>query len=253
MEFKPGQEVPSISRNYQGVIFDLDGVITQTAKVHARAWKKMFDQFLEKLSEEEGTDYKPLNIETDYPEYIDGIPRYDGVREFLKSRDIEIPYGSPSDPPDERTICGLGNRKNELFLETLEEQGAEVYEDTVTMIKKWRDDGLKTAVISSSKNCKPVLETAGLLNLFDARVDGVIAAELDIPGKPEPDIFIEAAGRLGNSPAECVVFEDAIAGVKSASNGGIGLVVGVARKDNDGELLKNGADITVTELTELDK
>ncbi|MBD3275795.1 MAG: beta-phosphoglucomutase family hydrolase [Candidatus Marinimicrobia bacterium] len=253
MELKPGQEVPSISRDYQGVIFDLDGVITQTAKVHARAWKKMFDQFLEKLAREEDTDYDPLDIETDYPKYIDGIPRYDGVREFLQSRDIELPHGSPSDPPDERTICGLGNRKNELFLETLEEQGAEVYEDTVTMIKKWRDDGLNTAVISSSKNCKPVLETAGLLNLFDARVDGVIAAELDMPGKPEPDIFIEAAGRLGHSPAECVVFEDAIAGVKSASNGGIGLVVGVARKDNDEELLKNGADITVTKLTELDK
>ena len=253
MKTKQGQEVPSISENYHGLIFDLDGVITQTAKVHARAWKKMFDQFLEKLSEEEGTDYKPLDIETDYPKYIDGIPRYDGVREFLKSRDIELPYGSPSDPPDNQTICGLGNRKNELFLETLEEQGAEVYGDTVTMIKKWRAAGLKTAVISSSKNCKPVLETARLLHLFDARVDGVISAELDIPGKPEPDIFIEAAVRLNRSPAQCVVFEDAIAGVAAASKGHLGLTVGVARQDNDDELLENGADITVNQLTEFDK
>lgn len=251
MKTKSEQEVPSISENFRGLIFDLDGVITQTAKVHARAWKKMFDQFLEKLSEEEGTDYKPLDIDTDYPKYIDGIPRYEGVRTFLQSRNIDLPYGSPSDSPKKRTICGLGNRKNELFLETLEEQGAEVYEDTVTMIKKWRDTGLKTAVISSSKNCKPVLENAGLLHLFDARVDGVISAELDISGKPAPDIFIEAAGRLGVFPAECVVFEDAIAGVKASSSGDMGLTVGVARQDNDDELLKNGAELTVSELTEL--
>lgn len=253
MKTQTDENNPSIAENYQGLIFDLDGVITQTAKVHAKAWKKMFDEFLSRLSDEEDTEYEPLDIETDYPKYIDGIPRYDGVREFLKSRDIELPEGEPSDPPEKRTVCGLGNRKNELFLETLKEEGAEVYEDTVEMIQKWRKAGLKIAVISSSKNCKPVLETAGILHLFDARVDGVISAEENIPGKPEPDIFFEAADRLKLDPAECVVFEDAIAGVSAAQKGDFGLTVGVARQGNDQDLLDNGADITVSKITELSK
>ncbi len=242
----------NIPEAFQGLIFDLDGVITKTAKVHAKAWKKMIDQFLEEYEKNEGKEYQPLDISTDYPKYIDGIPRYDGVREFLKSRDINIPEGEPSDSPDKNTIHGLGNRKNDMFKETLQESDVEVYEDTVKMLKKWRSQGMKTAVISSSKNCKPVLEAVNLLQMFDVRVDGVVSEEIGLAGKPEPDIFLEAAKRLELHPEECVVFEDAIAGVSAASRGSIGLTVGVVRNDSGDTLLENGADIVTSNLEELE-
>lgn len=243
-------EIPDIT-TFEATIFDMDGVITQTAKVHARAWKQMFDEYLKKRSASEEKHYAPFDIETDYPEYIDGIPRYDGVENFLKSRGVSLAEGDPGDPPDRETICGLGNRKNELFREKLRDIGVEVYEDTLNKIKEWKAHGLGMAVISSSKNCKHVLETAKILHLFDVRVDGTISAKKDIEGKPAPDIFLEAARELSVEPDNCVVFEDAISGVKAGKAGGFGLTVGVARNIEEEELLKNGADIVISSFTEL--
>jgi len=236
------------TKQYKAAILDLDGVITQTAKVHAKAWKEMFDAF---LSRQEG-DYQPLDIATDYMEYIDGKPRYDGVRSFLESRGIELPEGSPDDPPEKVTVCGLGNRKNELFREVIKRDGAEMYKDTVDWLKQWKSHGLKTAVISSSKNCKFILEEAGLLHLFDVRVDGLVSEELNIDGKPAPDIFLKAAEFLSVSPENAVIFEDAIAGVQAGKAGGFGLVVGVARNKDGENLLDDGADVLISSFNDLD-
>ncbi|MEJ2051859.1 MAG: beta-phosphoglucomutase family hydrolase, partial [Calditrichota bacterium] len=216
---------PTISgEQFEAAILDLDGVITQTARVHADAWQQMFDEFLKSREE----DTQPFDRPSDYLDYIDGKPRYDGVRSFLKSRHIDLPEGQPDDPPDANTICGLGNRKNNLFRKLLKHQGVQMYQDTVDWLRQWRKHHGKTAVISSSKNCALVLDQAGLTDLFDERVDGVISEELDIPGKPAPDIFLEAASRLGVSPEKAVIFEDAIAGVEAGQAGDFGLVIGVA-------------------------
>ncbi|HKJ70097.1 MAG TPA: beta-phosphoglucomutase family hydrolase, partial [bacterium] len=196
---------------YKAAILDLDGVVTQTAKVHARAWKEMFDQFLASRSGE----YEPLDIETDYRQYIDGKPRYDGVRSFLESRGIHLPEGEPDDAPEQETICGLGNRKNDLFRKVVRRDGVEIYQDTVHWLKRWKRHGLRTGIISSSKNCKFILEEAELLYLFDIRVDGLVAMEVGIEGKPAPDIFLYAAEKIGIAPSEAVVFEDAISGVQA--------------------------------------
>jgi alpha,alpha-trehalase len=237
---------------YQAVILDLDGVITKTAQVHARSWRQMFDGYLEQRSTQGQKSYAPFDIDADYRTYVDGKPRYDGVRSFLESRGIELAYGDPDDPPNRETICGLGNRKNEIFLELLQKEGVDVYEDTVEQIHHWRSWGLKTAVVSSSRNCKPILETAGLLDLFDARVDGVDSARLNLEGKPAPDIFLEAAEELGVTPGQAVAIEDAISGVKAGRAGNFGLVVGVDRQGNQRKaLLKHGADQVVTDLAEL--
>jgi trehalose-phosphatase len=237
---------------YQAIILDLDGVITRTAQVHARAWRQMFDEYLEQRSTQGQKSYAPFDIDADYRTYVDGKPRYDGVCSFLESRGIELAYGDLDDPPDRETICGLGNRKNEIFLELLHKEGVDVYEDTVEQIHHWRSWGLKTAVVSSSRNCKPILETAGLLDLFDARVDGVDSARLNLEGKPAPDIFLEAAEELGVTPGQAVAIEDAISGVKAGRAGKFGLVVGVDRQGNQREaLLNNGADQVVTNLAEL--
>ncbi|MGZ4313931.1 MAG: HAD family hydrolase, partial [Solirubrobacteraceae bacterium] len=166
-------------------LFDLDGVLTQTAKVHAAAWKQMFDEYLRARAEKTGETFREFDIESDYNEYVDGKPRYDGVRSFLASRNIELPEGSPSDPPDAETICGLGNRKNELVLKLIREQGVEPYEGSVRYVKAARDAGLRRAVVSSSANCKDVLMAAGIDELFEARIDGIIAAEQHLKGKPE--------------------------------------------------------------------
>ena len=232
---------------FDAAIFDLDGVITQTASVHAKAWKEMFDTYLRSLDEA----YEPLEIKTDYRQYIDGKPRYDGVESFLNSRDITLPYGDPDDPPERETICGLGNRKNELFLEIVRRDGVKVFEDTVSFLHKVREAGLKTGVISSSKNCREILQTAELLYLFDTRIDGKVAARRDIEGKPAPDVFLEAAEELGVTPARTMVFEDAVAGVKAGERGDFGLVIGVAREGGDQRLLKSGADMTIQSLDEL--
>jgi alpha,alpha-trehalase len=185
------------SPTFSAVVLDLDGVITRTAQLHARAWKRMFDAYLRQRAETRRESFEPFDIETDYRRYVDGRPRYDGVRTFLQSRGIELPEGDPSDPPSSVTVCGLGNRKNAVFHELLEESGVEVFEDAVGRIREWRARGLKTAIVSSSKNCARILKTAGLDELFDVRVDGVEASQLGLPGKPAPDIFLEAARRLG--------------------------------------------------------
>lgn len=233
---------------YAAAIFDLDGVITRTAEVHARAWKRMFDAYLQSRDEE----YAPLDIDSDYFQYIDGKPRYDGVESFLESRDITIPYGAPADGPEKETICGLGNRKNDIFLELIHEEGVQVYGDTVAFIRELRDAGFGVAVISASKNCREILRAADLLHLFDARVDGVVAEKKNIEGKPAPDVFIYAAELLEQSPSECMVFEDAIAGVQAGSAGDFGIVAGVARNpENRDTLLQHGADITIENFDEV--
>lgn len=235
--------------DFDAVIFDLDGVVTRTATVHARAWKRVFDEYLERRAE--GVPFEPFAIETDYPRYVDGKPRYDGVRSFLASRGITLPEGDPSDGPDQETVCGLGNRKNLLYNELLDAGGVEVFEDAVEQIRKWRVLGLRTAIVSSSKNCAAVLRAAGLSDLFDVRVDGVAADELRLPGKPAPDFFLKAAELLGVEPARAVVFEDAVAGVQAGRAGGFGWVVGVDRVGAKEALLASGADIVVGDLRQL--
>jgi len=242
---------PIISASqFDAVIFDMDGVVTQTAHVHAAAWKKMFDSYLQQRSERTGEPYEPFSIEKDYTRYVDGKPRYDGVRDFLKSRGIELPEGDPEDGPDEETIRGLGNRKNSFFQEVLEEQGAECYETTVGLIHQLRQAGIKSAVISASKNARKVLKAANVHDLFDARVDGLDAEEMGLPGKPAPDVFVAAAEKLGASPARSVVIEDAQSGVQAGRAGGFGLVIGVDRA-NQREELARYADVVVKDLAEV--
>ena len=229
------------NHQYKAVILDLDGVITQTARLHALAWKQMFDDYLPEQQ-------APFSLKSDYYTYVDGKPRYDGVRSFLESRGIELPQGSPEELPEKKTICGLGNRKNEIFLEMLEKEGVETYPDTVEQICYWREQGVKIAVISSSRNCKAVLKAAGLTEVFDVKVDGVDSERLDLQGKPEPDIFWQAAHQLGVEPKQAIVVEDAIAGVEAGRAGGFKLVVGVVRDGNSEALRSHGADLVVRDL-----
>lgn len=237
--------------HFDAVLFDLDGVLTSTAELHANSWKRMFDDYLRQRAEEEGEEYRPFDIVADYKAYVDGKLRYDGVRSFLESRGIELPEGDPNDPPERETICGLGNRKDVMVKKALDEDGVKVFEGSVRLVHHLRDLGLKLAVVSASKNCQAVLEAAGIDDLFEERVDGVVAAEHDLRGKPAPDTFLEGARRLGVDPQRTVVFEDAVSGVQAGRAGGFGLVVGVAQ-DDDGAILKqNGADIVVKDLAEL--
>src|SRR3954468_12341942 len=208
-------------------LFDLDGVLTQTAKIHARAWKEMFDGFLREWSERTGEPFRAFDRPTDYDEYVDGKPRLDGVRSFLQSRGIDLPMGSPSDPPDAETIHGLGTRKNDLVLELIREQGVEPYEGSVRFAEAARDHGLRRAVVSSSTNCGEVLAAAGIAHLFEARIDGLVAEREGLAGKPAPDTFLAGARALGAEPARAAVFEDALAGVEAGRAGGFGWVVGV--------------------------
>lgn len=227
----------------------MDGVITQTASLHAEAWKEMFDTFLEK---QDGEAYESLSIEQDYKLYIDGKPRFDGVRSFLESRHIVLPEGQPDDAPGKETVYGLGMQKNELFLDSLDKEGAQVYPDTLEMLKKWKEAGLKLAVISSSRNCRRIMESAGLLDMFDALVDGVLSEEKQLKGKPAPDIFLEASNMLGVDAPDAVVIEDAVAGVEAGKKGNFGLVIGVARKNEEKLLTAAGADVVIKKLTELE-
>ncbi|MDZ7704694.1 MAG: trehalose-phosphatase [Trueperaceae bacterium] len=233
------------------MICDLDGVVTRTAHLHARAWRQMFDDYLARRREE-GEQHDPFDIEHDYKQYVDGKPRYDGAQDFLASRGIDLPYGDPDDPAGEETVCGLGNRKNELFRALLEDEGAETYTDAVEQIERWRAEGLKTALITSSRNGRFILDTAGLEPLFDVVVDGNDAAELGLAGKPDPDIFVEAARRLGVAPEAAVVLEDARAGVRAGQTGGFGLVVGVVRGGGGVELREHGADLVLSDLRGLE-
>ena len=235
-----------IADELKAVILDMDGVLTQTANLHRQAWKEMFNAFLDGLPDE----YPAMN-DNDYYKYLDGKPRYKGVESFLMSRGIDLPYGDQDDEPGTETICGLGNQKNQLYTGLLKEKGAAVYDNAIIKIKEWREAGLKTAVVTSSKNCKLVLESAGITDLFDVKVDGNTANEFDLNGKPDPDIFKEAATQLGVAPQNCMLFEDAVAGVKAGSNGNFALVIGVARNNSKRELNLNGADISIKDFNEI--
>jgi len=236
---------------YDAVLFDLDGVLTDTVGVHAACWKRTFDEFLRRRADRTGDPFQPFDIESDYRLYVDGKRRYDGVRDFLHSRGIDLPEGSPGDPPDAETICGVGNRKNALVNQALEEGGVEVYPSSVALVRALRDAGVKTGVVSSSSNCAAVLRAADIDDLFDVRVDGKVAAELGLPGKPAPDTFLEAARQLGADAKRTVVVEDAISGVQAGRDGGFGLVIGIARHDEPGVLREEGADLVVSDLGEL--
>jgi beta-phosphoglucomutase family hydrolase len=233
------------------LLFDLDGVLTKTAVVHDRAWKQTFDGFLEKHAEEEGEDFVPFDSGSDYNEYVDGKPRYDGVRSFLESRGIKLPEGDPDDPPAKDTICGLGNRKNDLVLELIEKDGVEAYAGSVAFVEAARAAGLRRAVVSASANCKQVLEAAGIEGLFEARIDGNVTDEKHLKGKPAPDTYLAGAAALGVEPAAAAVFEDAVSGVEAGAAGKFGHVVGVDRVDHAGALRAHGADVVVDDLGEL--
>ncbi len=235
----------------EACLFDLDGVLTQTAEIHAAAWKEMFDAFLRKRASRTGTPFQPFDSAADYDEYVDGKPRYDGVRSFLGARVIELPEGTPDDPPSAETIHGLGNRKNELVLAMIQRQGVRVYEGSVRYVQAAREAGLGRAVVTSSANAHDVLSAAGIEDLFDVRIDGVVAARERLQGKPAPDTFLAAARALGVSAAQSAVFEDALAGVAAGRAGRFGFVVGVDRVGQAVALREHGADLVVTDLAEL--
>ena len=236
---------------YDVVLFDLDGVITDTAGLHAACWKQMFDDFLQKRAAQKGEVFHPFDIEVDYLLYVDGKPRFDGVRDFLNSRDIHLPEGNMDDPPHAETVIGLGNRKNDLVNKMIEETGVQPYEGTVRLIHQLRDRGFRMAVVTSSQNCASVLRAAHLDKVFDLQVDGNTLHEQHLAGKPAPDMFLFAAKRLGVEPQRAIVIEDAISGVQAGSSGKFGLVIGVARKDNAEELRHNGAQLVVNDLGDL--
>ena len=233
---------------FEAVIFDLDGVITKTALVHASAWKEMFDEYLRFREKRDGEVFKEFTLEGDYLPYVDGKPRYKGVQSFLESRGIHIPFGETDDSPNMETVCGLGNQKNNAFRKVLERDGVETYSSTITLIKDLKSKGIKVGVASSSKNCQFVLQSAKIEDLFETRVDGVVSVKLGLKGKPEGDIFVRAAKNIGAHPKHSVVVEDAVSGVQAGVNGGFGLVIGIARENNEEELKKNGADIVVTDF-----
>ena len=247
-----GPATPVVNRDhFDAVLFDLDGVVTDTAKVHAACWKQAFDEFLKRRAAKNKEAFQPFDAKSDYQDYVDGKPRYDGVRSFLESRSIELPPGDPQDPPDRETVCGLGNRKDELFSQALESTGVEVFPGTVAWLRQLRQAGMKTAIVSSSKHCQPVIKAVGVADLFDARVDGNVTADLNLKGKPAPDTYLKAAEMLGVPPRRAVVVEDALAGVESGRNGGFGLVIGVDRKGDAQALRDHGADLVVRDLQEL--
>jgi beta-phosphoglucomutase family hydrolase len=232
-------------------LFDLDGVLTQTAKVHAAAWKEMFDAFLRRRALRTGEELRLFDPVHDYDEYVDGKPRYDGVRSFLASRGIELAQGSRDDPPEADTIDGLGNRKNEIVLQLIHDHGVEAYEGSVRYVEAARDAGLRRAVVSSSTHCRDVLEAAGIADLLEERIDGVVAEREHLRGKPAPDTFLAGARALGAAPAEAAVFEDALAGVEAGRAGSFGFVVGVDRVGQADALRAHGADVVVNDLAEL--
>jgi beta-phosphoglucomutase family hydrolase len=229
----------------------MDGVLTETARVHAAAWKQMFDDYLRARAKREGSPFQPFDAVDDYDTYVDGKPRYDGVRSFLASRGITLPDGSVSDPPDAETVSGLGNRKNELVLHLIREQGVEAFPGSVRLVHAVRDAGLRTAVVSSSANCAEVLKAAGIAALFDVRIDGYAVERDGLKGKPAPDTYLAAAEKLGVEPPAAAVFEDALAGVEAGRAGHFGFVVGVDRIGQADALLEHGADVVVKDLAEL--
>jgi HAD superfamily hydrolase (TIGR01509 family) len=226
-------------------------VLTQTAKLHATAWKQMFDDFLRDRAGLTGEAFRPFDRPTDYDEYVDGKPRLDGVRSFLDSRGIDLPLGSPADPPDAETLHGLGVRKNELVLALIRNQGVETYEGSIRFVEAARDAGFRRAVVSASTNCRDVLVAAGIEHLFEVRIDGVVAERDGLAGKPAPDTFLAAARAFGVEPGAAAVFEDALAGVEAGRAGRFGWVVGVDRSGQADALRRRGADVVVRDLAEL--
>ena len=240
-----------IPRRISACLFDMDGVLTRTAEVHAAAWKQMFDEFLSRWAAEHGAQFVPFDAVADYDNYVDGRPRLDGTREFLRSRSIELPEGSPVDSPGTETVYGLSNLKNQLVLALIEERGVSVYPGSLRFLKEVRRRSLKTAVVSSSANTAEVLRAAGIEEMFDVRIDGIVADHERLQGKPAPDTYLSAASRLGVDPRDAAVFEDALAGVEAGRAGKFGLVVGVDRVGQADALAAHGADVVVTDLAEL--
>jgi beta-phosphoglucomutase family hydrolase len=232
-------------------LFDLDGVLTKTAKVHAAAWKEMFDALLKERAKQTGEQFVPFDAVEDYDSYVDGKPRYEGVRSFLEARGIELPEGESDDPATAETIHGLGNRKNEEVLRLIHEHGVQPYEGSVRYVHAAIEAGLRRAVVSSSTNCRDVLRAAGIEDLFEVRIDGVVAEREHLRGKPAPDTFAAAASAFGVAPAAAAVFEDALAGVEAGRAGDFGCVVGVDRVGQAEQLREHGASVVVSDLSEL--
>ena len=248
----PRPESKRIDRDrYDAVLFDLDGVVTDTASIHATCWKQMFDQYLRNRARNRGEAFLPFELATDYRLYVDGKPRFDGVRDFLASRGIHLPEGNPEDPTDVETVCGLGNRKNDLVNLVIADVGVDPYDGTVQFIHQLRRNGFKIAVVTSSQNCTAVLKAAKLDDLFEVQVDGNTIHAQRLAGKPAPDTFLMAAKLLGCEPERTVVIEDAISGVQAGASGRFGLVIGIARKGNAEELKHHGAHLIVDDLGEL--
>jgi beta-phosphoglucomutase family hydrolase len=235
----------------RAALFDLDGVLTPTARIHAQAWKRMFDEYLRRRARRTGEAFVPFDLHADYDAHVDGLRREDGVRAFLFSRGIQLPEGADDDPPDAETVHGLGNRKNRLVVDLLEQEGVEPYEGSVRYVHAARDAGLRTAVVSSSANARDVLRSAGILDLFDEVVDGHTAARDGLKGKPAPDTFLAGARAVGVEPADAAVFEDALAGVAAGRAGAFGYVVGVDRAGQAEALREHGADVVVDDLGDL--
>jgi beta-phosphoglucomutase family hydrolase len=235
---------------FKAIVFDLDGIITKTAVTHFSAWKNIFDEYMKKKAEEEQLTFNEFT-QSDYLDYVDGKPRYEGVASFLESRGIKLPFGSKNDYAEKETISGIGNRKNDVFIEILKKEGTEVYPSSIKLLLDLKNTSVKIGVASSSKNCHTILENVNLLNIFDAMVDGIVSEETGLKGKPEPDIFIKACEIMSCKPEESIVVEDAVSGVQAGAKGRFGMTLGVARKDNKEDLLKNGADYVVTDLEEV--
>lgn len=236
---------------YDSVLFDMDGVITDTASLHAACWKQLFDEFLEKRAKLQSEEFCPFDIVTDYQLHVDGKPRFEGVRDFLKSRGIELPEGNAEDPVDVETVCGLGNRKNELVNDAIARKGVQAYNGSVQFIHLLHRDGYKLAVVTSSQNCASILKAVKLDKFFEVRVDGNTIHAQRLKGKPAPDTFLLAARLLGAEPIRTVVIEDAISGIQAGSAGKFGLVIGIARSGDADVLKRHGAHLVVRDLDEL--
>jgi beta-phosphoglucomutase family hydrolase len=249
VEFPP-QSNHRPGRDFDAVIFDMDGVITDTAAVHSHAWKRMFDEYLRRREREHGEAFREFTHAGDYRSYVDGKPRYQGVEAFLASRGIRLAPGAPEDPAGRETVCGLGNRKNELFNDLIETTGVRVYGSTLVLIHDLLHAGLKVGLATSSRNSALVLSRTQTAGLFATIVDGLVSERLGLKGKPHPDIFVTAAANLGVPCARAIVVEDAVSGVRAGARGGFALVVGVARENNALELGEAGADLVVGDLAE---
>ena len=247
----PMQQKVKLPADIRACLFDMDGVLTQTAKLHSEAWKAMFDTFLKTRAEADGNEFVPFDIATDYVKYVDGRLRQDGVRAFLESRGIHLPEGSPDDDENQQTINGLGTRKNNRVVEMIRTEGVETFPDAIAFLDAVRSAGFKTAVVSASKNTPDVLRVTNLADKFDYVMHGGIAGELGLPGKPAPDTFMAAAEALGETPASCAVLEDAISGVLAGRDGKFSYVIGVDRVNHGDELRANGADIVLRNLEDL--